>query len=155
MSGSTFRHNYLTISLPDLWEDASQVIALGPEDGGFRPNVVFSDEPTKPGETAIQYAARQLPQLELALTGYTLINERSARFGPNSGFLREHTFSMDKGDIRQFQFYVIISGRAYTLTFTNLNERFESARTTAEMLFANTRIVPRGFLANAGNSAEV
>lgn len=152
MAANVLKHNYLTIPLPDEWEDASQVIALGPEDQGFRPNVVFSQEPTEPGETAADFAARQLEPLHRALTNYVLIEEQNIKLGPNAGFLREHKFSMDKGEIRQFQFYVIMGGRAYTFTFTHLEGRFESTRPTAKNLFAAARINPRGF--NTGSTFD-
>ena len=136
------RHNYLTFALPTGWEDASQVIALGPEEEGFRPNLVFSQEPTHVGETPEQFAARQLPQLREALPSYSLKRESLAHFGPNSGFLREHEFSMEKGEIAQLQFYVLLRGRCYTFTFTHLRHRLEGARQTAERMFARLRITP-------------
>jgi hypothetical protein len=140
MAGNALQHNYLTLSLPAGWEDASQVIALGPEDSGFRPNLVFSQEPTKPGESAAQFAARQLPQLKQALTGYVLVKEGMAKFGPNQGFLREHTFKMDKGEIGQLQFYVIINNRAYTFTFTHLKGKLAGAKSIAEKLLTEARL---------------
>ena len=140
MAGNALQHNYLTLSLPNGWEDASQVIALGPEDSGFRPNLVFSQEPTKANETAQQFAARQLPQLKQALTGYALVKEGMQKFGPNSGFLREHTFKMDKGEIGQLQFYVVSGGRAYTFTFTHLKGKLAGAKAIAEKLLSEARL---------------
>jgi hypothetical protein len=142
MSNNVIQHLYLTVPIPDGWEDASQVIALGPEKDGFRCNLVFSQEPTKPGETATEFAARQLPQLRAALDGYILVREGEARFGPNSGFLREHTFSMEKADIAQLQFYVILGGRCYTFTFTDLERNLSSSRSTGERMFSRARLTP-------------
>jgi hypothetical protein len=140
MAGNHLQHNYLTLNLPAGWEDASQVIALGPEDSGFRPNLVFSQEPTKPNESAAQFAARQLPQLRQALTGYQLVKEGNAKFGPNAGFLREHAFKMDKGEIGQLQFYVVSGGRAYTFTFTHLKGKLAGAKHIAEKLLTEARL---------------
>ena len=140
MAGNTLQHNYLSLTLPQGWEDASQVIALGQEDSGFRPNLVFSQEPTKANETAPQFAARQLPQLKQALTGYVLVKEGAAKFGPNSGFLREHTFKMDKGEIGQLQFYIVANNRAYTFTFTHLKGKLAGAKATAEKLLTEARL---------------
>src|SRR4051812_3461150 len=119
-------HGYLTIDLPDDWEDASQIIFLGPEEDGFRPNIVFSREPTLPGEDSAQFAQRQLPQIQEALTDYFLLSERDTEMGPNVGFLRERTFSMDKGDIGQLQFYCVMDGVAYTFTFTHLIDNLDA-----------------------------
>jgi hypothetical protein len=137
---NSIRHNYLTILLPDEWEDASQVIGLGPEQDGFRANVVFSQEKSIPGETAAEFAARQLPELRAALANYRVDREGDARFGPNAGFLREHTFSMDKGEIGQIQFYVTKHGYVFTLTVTNLLHRLNSIREISERIFAQARV---------------
>jgi hypothetical protein len=138
----TLQHSYLTLPLPDSWEDASQIIALGADDNGFRPNLVFSHEPTKPGESAAEFAARQLPQLRAALTNFAVVEEGVARFGPNEGFLRDQTFSMERGEIRQLQFYVVMGMRVFTFTFTHLRDRLTSVRPLAESLFAQARIRP-------------
>jgi hypothetical protein len=135
------RHNYLNLVIPDGWEDASQVIALGPEDDGFRPNLVFSQEPTKPGESAAEFAYRQLPELRKALTNYYLVWEGEATFGSNFGFLREHTFSMEKGEFGQLQFYVVINDRAYNFQFTHLRENMADARVMAESLFTKAELL--------------
>ena len=140
MPGKTLTHNYLTLDLPDDWEDASQVIALGPEDHGFRPNLVFSQEPTELDEDAADFAARQLPSLRDALPNYAVVREQTATFGPNTGFLREHTFAMDKGEIGQFQFYLVRDGRAYTFTLTHKKERFERLRALGGELIAGARL---------------
>lgn len=149
MSQNVIQHAYLSVPLPDGWEDASQVIALGLEEDGFRPNLVFSQEGTEPGESPDQFAARQLPELRMALTGYTVLREGPARFGPNFGYLREHAFHMDRGEIGQFQFYVLLGGRCYTFTFTHLRERLERVRPLAERMFAQARLTPL-----AGAAAE-
>ena len=140
MPGNILRHNYLSLELPDDWEDASQVIALGPEDNGFRPNLVFSQEPAELDEDAAAFAARQLPSLHTALNNYSVVREQTATFGPNTGFLREHTFAMDKGEIGQFQFYVVRDGRAYTFTLTHKKERFERLRALGGELIAGARL---------------
>lgn len=141
--GNSIQHSYLEVPLPDDWEDASQVIALGPEVDGFRPNLVFSQEPTRPGETPEQFAARQLPQLRAVLRGYDVVDEGLQRFGPNAGYLRHHTFHMDRGEIEQLQFYVVLGGRCYTFTFTHLLGRLDSVRDIAEKMFRQARLTPR------------
>ena len=144
MTANIIEHNYLSVALPEDWEDASQVMALGPEDSGFRPNLVFSQEPTLPGETDIAFATRQLPELRQALGDYdyVLINEGEARFGQNLGFLREHTFTFEETQLRQFQFYIIQGDRCSTFTFTHRDDRFSSVRAIAEKMFAQAWLMP-------------
>src|SRR5262245_28986959 len=138
---SILQHRYLTLDLPDGWEDASQVIALGPEASGFRPNLVFSQEPTRPGETAAEFAHRQLAQLKEVLPDYFLVREGDATFGSKAGFLREHVFFADKRrDVFQMQFYCVIEGRAYTFTFTHVRDEMPAARPMAERLFSAARL---------------
>jgi hypothetical protein len=138
------QHNYLTVPLPADWEDASQVIALGPEQHGFRSNLVFSQESTEFGETAADFAERQLPKLQEALLKYQVVKEGPARYGPNSGYLREHTFSIDidKGEIGQLQFYCVMGGRCYTFTFTHVKGSLDAAKPIAEKMFAQARLNP-------------
>jgi hypothetical protein len=156
MAGNTLHHNFLTLTLPNGWEDASQIIALGQEEGGFRPNLVFSQEPTKGNETAAEFAKRQLPQLKQALSGYVVVKEGNSKFGANSGFLREHNFKMERGEIGQLQFYVVISGRAYTFTFTHLKGKLASARALAEKLFTEAKLTPgKGGGGGAGAGGDV
>jgi hypothetical protein len=133
-------HNFLTLTMPADWEDASQVIALGPEDDGFRPNLVFSSEPVRRGEDSAAFAARQLPQLQDALDYYQVISEAPAAYGPNRGYLRHHAFRMEQGEVGQLQFYVVAAGRAHTFTFTHLREKFPEALKMGEYLFAQARL---------------
>ena len=135
-------HNYLSIPLPNTWEDASQVIALGPEQGGFRVNLVVSQEPAAFGETSADFAERQKPALNAALQNYAVVEEGEKQFGLNTGFLRHHTFTLEKGRIGQLQFYCVLNGRCYTFTFTHLQELLPSAMPIAEGLFAGMRLDP-------------
>lgn len=151
---SVLQHNYLAIQMPDGWEDASQVIALAPEDDGFRPNLIFSQEPTRDGEDAAQFAARQLSQLREVLEGYRIVSEGPAKFGSNVGFLREQEFIMDKGAIRQIQFYIVLDERNYTFTFTHLAHMLSSVRGVAEQMFASARINPPNPKAFTADVAE-
>jgi hypothetical protein len=134
------QHNYLTLPLAQGWEDSSQVIALGPEQGGFRANLVFSQETANFGESSTEFAERQLPELRKALPNYAEVEGKTAAFGPNSGYLRHHTFSMDQSSVGQLQFYCLIAGRAYTFTFTDLAEQLKGSRPIAERMFASARI---------------
>jgi hypothetical protein len=137
---ASFRHNYLILDLPDGWEDSSDICVRGPEDHGFRPNLVFSQEPTEPGESAAEFAHRQLRSLREALTDYFLVREGEAAFGPNKGFLREHVFSMKNSDVAQMQFYCVINDRAYTFTFTHLRDEMATARPIWERLLTAARL---------------
>ena len=148
------QHNFLNIQLLDGWDDASDIVALGPEEEGFRPNLVFSHEPTKPGETAEEFAARQLPQLRAALKGYAVRNEGRRRFGPNVGFVREQEFRMEKGDIGQLQFYVVLAGRCYTFTVTHLLKHIDRAREIAEQTISRARLSV-GSLAQVDEAEEI
>jgi hypothetical protein len=130
-------HNQLTLMLPMGWEDGTQVVALGPVDGNFRPNLVASQEPVKGAESAEGFAQRQLPALKQALQNYALIKEGAAAFGRLSGFLREHQFTTRGTKLGQLQFYVISGRTAFTLTYTHLANRLSTTRRIAEQLFAS------------------
>ena len=134
------KHNYITLPLPPQWEDESQVVVKGPRDGEFSPNCVCSREPRNSNETIAQFAARQLPQLRRALQSYAVVHEGETRFGDNSGFLREHSFSMDRGEIAQLQFYMISGEYVCTITFTHLLGKLNAVKPIAEQFFAHAKM---------------
>lgn len=138
----TLVHDYLTLYLPEGWTDASQVIALGRAEGGFRPNIVFSQEPTKNFETVEEFAARQLLQLKEALARYELLEQGAITFGQLPGYLRQHAFKMDKGWIGQLQFYHVRDGRCYTFTLTHLKEHLHTLKPIAEELLSRLQLTP-------------
>jgi hypothetical protein len=137
---ASIQHNQLTLALPSSWEDGTQVVAMGPTDGGFRPNLVASQEPTKGGENAERFAQRQLPALKQALQGFVLIKEGPASFGRLVGFLREHHFSTRNTKLGQLQFYVIHERTAVTFTYTHLAPKLATTRKIAEHMFATATL---------------
>jgi hypothetical protein len=134
------QHNGLYLTLPTGWEDGTQVVALGPVDGSFRPNLVASQEPTKGLESAERFALRQLPALKQALQGFTLVKEGPATFGRQTGFLREHHFMTRGAKLGQLQFYVVDGRTAFTFTFTHLSNKLVTSRKLAEQLFSQAQI---------------
>jgi len=137
---AVIQHNDLYLSLPSGWEDGTQVVALGPVDGSFRPNLVASHEPTKGMESAERFALRQLPALKQALQGFTLIKDAPATYGRLTGHLREHHFTTRGAKLGQLQFYVVEGRTAYTFTFTHLSNKLAASRKLAEQLFAQAQL---------------
>jgi hypothetical protein len=135
------RSSNFILPLPIDWEDGSQLIAIGPERDGFRMNMVFATEPVARGISAAEFAAEQLPRLEVALDQYELVSQRDATFGPNVGYLREHRFAMEGSSIAQLQFHVVHGGTAYTMTFTQLAHYMDRSMPIAERLLSRVRIV--------------
>ncbi|MBM7116674.1 DcrB-related protein [Archangium primigenium] len=140
MSAShVIRHGALVLSLPPGWFDASQVVAVGPEDNGFRANVVVSVEPAQPGETLTQFAARSLVALR-GTQDITLVDERQATFGAHQGMLREYTFTLRGVKLAQLGFTVVKEQVGYTFTYTQRPERLAETRGVAETFFASARL---------------
>ena len=131
---SVIHHNQVTVQLPSGWEDGTQVVALGPVDGGFRPNLVASQEPTKGSETSEQFAQRQLPALKQVLQGFSMVREGVMTLGPHRGFLREHLFNVRGSKLAQLQFYLVVGRTAYTFTYTHLANKLATTRKTAEQM---------------------
>jgi hypothetical protein len=125
---------------PSGW--SPQVIATGPLEGGFRPNLIALAIPSLPGETAQQFAARTAGEASQSVVGYQIVKEGTATFGEVSGWLREHTFLQGSTRIGQLQLYVVSDGVARTFTFTHLADRLEGARELARSLFASIRLLP-------------
>lgn len=134
------RHNDLVLRLPQGWEDGSQIIVLGPHDGAFRPNLVYSSEPARQAKTAEDFAELQRPQLEATLKEFQIIAEDEVQFGENHGFLRRHTFVMEQEKIEQLQFYIVVDDIVHTLTFTHLFGHLERFLHVAYRLFESAAI---------------
>ncbi len=137
---TTIRHGPLTIPLPEGWFDASQVVAMGPEEAGFRSSLVVSVEPVRPGETVEQFSARMLPGVRKVAPGFILIAEQLASFGGKDGVLREYTFEVEGTVVAQLQFYLVKSGVGLTFTYTQLAARLKDSRAVAEKFFAGSQV---------------
>ncbi|NTX34721.1 DcrB-related protein [Myxococcus sp. CA033] len=137
---NSLRHGALTLSLPEGWQDTSQVIALGPEDGGFRPSVVVSVEPVKPSETAQQLAARMLSSIQQHAQSLTLLSERQVTHGDKVGVQREYILTLQGARIAQLQFCTVKEGMGLTFTFSQREDRFRATRAVGEAVFAQARV---------------
>ncbi|HEY8206540.1 MAG TPA: DcrB-related protein [Myxococcaceae bacterium] len=119
---------------------SSQLLATGPLESGFRPNLIALATPSLPGETAEQFAARTANQASQGAVGYLIVKEGNATFGEVSGWLRHHTFFQGTTRIGQFQLSVVSDGVARILTFTHLADRLEGARGLVAELFGSIRV---------------
>ncbi len=138
---TTLRHNDFELSLPEDWQDGSQVIALGPLDSGFRPNLVMTQEPLAQGVPSIEvFAQRLIPELERSLKRFSVLTQGPAQYGSRAGILREQTFESGALQLTQIQFYFIHGASVCTLTFTHLRSRMARFRALAENMFAQARI---------------
>ncbi|HLL02804.1 MAG TPA: DcrB-related protein [Myxococcaceae bacterium] len=153
MSGRVMQYGNLRISLPEGWSDATQVVATGPSEQGFRSSLAVSAEAARPRETVAEYAARILGVLSKATEQFELLAERAATFGNISGFVREYTHLARGVKLAQIQFYVLRDGMAHTFTYTQRAERLQLSRHTAERLFASVNLAPAS--ASAAPSAPV
>lgn len=137
---TTIRHGPLTLPLPEGWFDASQVVAMGPEEGGFRSSLVVSVEPARPDETVQQFAARMLTGVRKVAPGLTIVSEKAASFGGKDGVLREYTFTVEGRHIAQLQFYLVKGGVGLTFTYTQLVDRLAETRKVAEQFFTGAQV---------------
>jgi hypothetical protein len=138
------RHGDVRLPLPPGWkddtpDDRQQVVVVGPEDQGFRPNVVITRDPSS-GETAEAFADRHLPMLRDALPDYELLAEGLVTLGPHAGFMREHGMTANGRRMRQLQFCVVVGETVFTMTFAHVATRFPAMQAAAEELFASVRL---------------
>ncbi|MBN1209453.1 MAG: DUF1795 domain-containing protein [Myxococcaceae bacterium] len=133
------KYGNLQMSLPEGWSDATQIVAQGPVEEGFRSSLTYVAEPLKAGETPPQYAARMLGVLKGA-EQFQLVSEKPANFGKVKGFLRESTHQAKGMKLAQLHFYVLQDGQVHTFTFTQRAERLQATRQVAERLFASVSL---------------
>lgn len=139
MSPSFIKHGTLRLPLPEGWLDASQVVAVGPEDNGFRPNLVASLDPLPPGETLARFAQRTLEVLR-KVQGFSLVEERPATFGPHQGVLREYLFVVQGIRMAQYQFQLVKDSVGYSFTYSERPEKMASTKAVADRFFATLQV---------------
>ncbi|HYH95975.1 DcrB-related protein [Hyalangium sp.] len=140
MSSRTMQYGSLQMSLPEGWSDATQIVASGPVEEGFRSTLGYTTEAVRPRETPPQFAARMLAQLRHTQEGLQLVSERPATFGALGGFLRETTHVAHGMKLAQLHFYVAKAGVVHIFTFTQRAERLQASRAMAEKLFASATL---------------
>ncbi len=140
MNARTMQHGNLRMALPDGWSDATQIVAAGPVENGFRSSLAYTSESLRPRETPPQFAARMLAMLKSSTEQFELVGERTATFGLLGGFLREYTHVVRGEKLAQLQFYVVREGVVHMFTFTQKAERMQASRPVAEKLFASASL---------------
>lgn len=138
---TTMRYGEVSLTLPEHWQDATQIVAVGPEIAGFRPNLAVTFEAAaSEEEEPSEYAERTLPTLRKMMRELTVVSEDEAKIGTATGYLREQTFTVGGRELVQLQFFTRRGGRFFTLTLTHLAEEAEGARQMAQKLFAGAHI---------------
>src|SRR4051812_40791391 len=155
MNSHTMQYGSLRMSLPDGWSDATQIVAAGPVENGFRSSLAYTTEALRPRETPPQFAARMLTVLSKATEQFQLVAERPATFGTVGGFLREYTHLVRGEKLAQLQFYVVREGTVHMFTFTQKADRMQASRPMAEKLFASVNLGAPVSAAPAASSAPV
>ncbi len=140
MNLTTMQYGSLQMSLPEGWSDATQVVASGPVENGFRSTLGYKVEALRPREMPVQFAARMLSQLREMQEGFQLVSERTATFGTNGGFLRETTHVAHGQKLAQLHFYVVRAGGVHVFTFTQQADRLQATRAVAEQMFASANL---------------
>ena len=142
MGHRTIEQGAVRIEAPDGWVDASQLIALGPDSGGYRPSLVVSTQPGLSEEIDAQAFAESLSAtLRAILKGYAVVSEDEATFGPWTGQLREHTFSQGSLQLRQLQFHLVRESTGYVFSFTHRADE-EDVRELAASIFEQIQFAP-------------
>jgi hypothetical protein len=140
------------MSLPEGWTDATQIVASGPVEDGYRSSLSYKVERVLPREMPAQFAARMLARLREMQEGFQLVSERPATFGTNGGFLRETVHVAHGMKLAQLHFYVARAGVVHVFTFTQKAERLQASRAVAERMFASADVSAPA--AGAGASAS-
>ena len=140
MSANTMQYGSLQMSLPEGWADATQIVASGPVEDGFRSTLGYKVEPVRPRELPVQFAARMLSKLKETQEQFQLVSERPATFGTNGGFLRETTHVANGVKLAQLHFYVARAGAVHMFTFTQKAERLQATRAVAERMFGSANV---------------
>lgn len=140
MNSRTMQYGSLQMTLPDGWSDATQIVAAGPVEEGFRSSLAYTTEELRTRETPPMFAQRMLAVLKSSTEDFQLVAERPATFGILGGFLREYTHTARGVKLAQLQFYVVRTGVVHIFTFTQKAERLAATRHVAEKLFASSSL---------------
>jgi hypothetical protein len=153
MTLTTMQYGSLQMSLPQGWSDATQIVASGPVEDGFRSTLGYTTETLRPRETPPMFAQRMLMQTKQNSEGFQMVGERTATFGSNAGFLREFTCVANGMKVGKLQFFVVRGNVVHIFTFTNKAERMQVSRPTAEKMFASAYLSAPEAVKTSANSA--
>lgn len=135
-----FQHGDLSLPLPPDWQDATDLVLVGPEESAFRPNLTILGRPDPRGRTAEQCAQDALPGLRKRARDFQLLSEGPAQFGALSGSLLEFTFEHAGTPLGQEQFFVVHEGLVWCFTYTQRAWRFQESRPFAKLLIGSAQL---------------
>jgi hypothetical protein len=134
------QYGSLQMPLAEGWSDATEIVASGPVEDGFRSTLSYKVETVRPREMPPQFATRMLAKLKETHEQFQLVSERPATFGTNGGFLRETTHVAHGVKLAQLHFYVARAGVVHVFTFTQKAERLQATRAVAERMFGSASV---------------
>jgi hypothetical protein len=150
---SSIRHGNISFEMPAGWEDITQVLAGGPAEGGFRPNLGIARSPTQ-GLSLEKIVAGGLSVFKQRIPSVQVVKEGPAQYGTLRGFLRECTFSVEGKKLSCIQFTVVQGANAYVATFTDLSSRIVEGRKQVDQMFKTLSFEGAGRLTSARADAS-
>ncbi len=106
------------VAPPEGWHDASVLSFVAPADGGFRANILVTQEAVKDANVDA-FADRQNAELFVALPKYKRHNVEQTVISGHKAVRVEYTFASGDGElVRQNVAYVLVNGIAYALVMT-------------------------------------
>ncbi len=104
--------------IPSTWKDQSLTLFSSPADTPAEFSLVISREAVPPGTLSSDYARRQLEQLPSGLSQFKLLRQSETRLDNAPAVEAEFLWQSDKGQMHQWQVYVIHELVALTWTAT-------------------------------------
>jgi hypothetical protein len=138
----TLDANVFSVDLPDEWLSKSTLAVSFDAPGPFRPNLVVSAEAVADKVSAEAYCRQQLDLLRGRCMSFEVIREPVAfTLGGRPAARVEHAWTPEQGyRLRQRQCFVRAPGRIYTLTITQLANRFEQDQAAFEAILNSFRL---------------
>jgi hypothetical protein len=140
--------NYLfSLTLPEAWEDKTVFTYEGPNENGVQHNLVLVIDPeVEKGETAEEYAQRQLGTSKIVLPGFALISEKEITLasGINAYEIIYKYMPSDERSIFQKQVFFIADNRGYSFTASFSKQTLKTAARDVDRIIGSFRSLKLG-----------
>jgi hypothetical protein len=123
-----------TVDVPETWSDESTYVLADQTRNDFNSSLVVNSQVVMPNTTLEDYVNEQQETMKTHLAGFTVIEEaESTRVSGLEAMRMGYTYvTPDAHYVRQRQAYVMLKGRVYILTFTQLVDNFDAEADTFE-----------------------
>lgn len=137
---STYHIHEGSYSLPAGWRDESMIIhTVGDPRGPAQFSVVMSRTRVNDGEDFVEFAERQLADLQRTLPDFSVLDQAQRHVGGQMALEASFSWASDRGPMQQRQVYVPAGPTVLVITATSLGRLDPARMAEVDALLASFR----------------